>query len=134
MVLSYNYAKQKMTAATNKCTYVAGHFDGHAEALKRYIRHRPMQHVQGYSGSHWMPPLSNYSLCITPVAARVTANNTKMLYVPTLMDVLMAIAMRWCYTVHIAQWRRCRAFIKVTKCRHRVSTHSIAVLRSLQCC
>jgi hypothetical protein len=41
---------------------VAGHFDGHGEALKRYIRHRTMQHVQGYTGSHWMPPSGDYSL------------------------------------------------------------------------
>jgi hypothetical protein len=78
MVLSYDYAKQKMTAATIKCTYVAGHFDGHAEALKRYIRHRPMQHVQGYSGSHWTLPLGDYLLHITPAATTVTANKTKM--------------------------------------------------------
>ncbi len=46
----------------NKCTSVAGHFDGHAEALKGYMWHRLMQHIQGYSQSHWMPPSGNYSL------------------------------------------------------------------------
>jgi hypothetical protein len=61
-----------------ECTSVAGHFDDHVEVLKRYMRHRPMQHVQGYSGSHWMPPLGDYSLHITLTAARATANNTKM--------------------------------------------------------
>ena len=72
MVLSYNYA------ATNKCSSFAGHFYGHAEALKRYMRHHPMQHVQGYSGSHWMLPLGDYSLLITPEVARGTVNKTKM--------------------------------------------------------
>ena len=67
-----------MVLVTNRCTSVAGYFDGHAEALKRYMRHRPMQHVQGYSGSHWMPPSGYYSLHIAPAAARATANNTKM--------------------------------------------------------
>jgi hypothetical protein len=62
----------------NECTSIAGHFDDHVEVLKRYMLHRPMQHVQGYSGSHWMPPLGDYSLHITPAAARATANNTKM--------------------------------------------------------
>jgi hypothetical protein len=57
---------------------VAGHFDDHVEALKRYMRHRPMQHVQGYTGSHWMPPLGDYSLRIALAAARATANNTKL--------------------------------------------------------
>jgi hypothetical protein len=35
-----------------------------------------MQHVQGYSGSHWMPTLGNYLLCITPAAARATGKQT----------------------------------------------------------
>ena len=35
MVLSYDYV------ATNKCTSFAGHLDGHAEALKQYMRHHP---------------------------------------------------------------------------------------------
>jgi hypothetical protein len=35
-----------------------------------------MQHVQGYSGSHWMPPLGNYLLRIAPVAARATGKQT----------------------------------------------------------
>jgi hypothetical protein len=63
---------------TNECTSIAGHFDDHAEALKQYMQHRPMQHVQGYSRNHWMPPSGYYSLHIAPAAARATANNTKM--------------------------------------------------------
>jgi hypothetical protein len=31
-----------------------------------------MQHVHSYSSSHWTPPLGNYLLCTTPVAARAT--------------------------------------------------------------
>jgi hypothetical protein len=64
--------------ATNKCTSVAGHFDGHMDALKQYTQHHPMQHVQGYTRSHWTPPAGNYLLCIAPAAARVTANETTM--------------------------------------------------------
>jgi hypothetical protein len=52
----------KKAAATNECTLVAGHFDGHAEAMKQYMGRRPMQHVQGYSGSHWTLPSGDYSL------------------------------------------------------------------------
>jgi hypothetical protein len=65
-------------AATNKCTSVAAHFDGHVEALKRYMRHRPMQHVQGYTGSHWTPPSDDYLLSIASAAARATASKTTM--------------------------------------------------------
>jgi hypothetical protein len=28
------------------------------------MQHLPMQHVQGYTGSHWTPPSGNYSLRI----------------------------------------------------------------------
>ncbi len=32
----------------------------------------------GLPGSHWTPPLDNYSLCIAPAATRATANKTMM--------------------------------------------------------
>ena len=64
--------------ATSECASVAGHFNGHEKVLKRYMQHRLMQHVQGYSGSHWMLPLGNYSLHIAPAAAKATANKTKV--------------------------------------------------------
>ena len=59
----------------NECTSIAGHFDGNAEALKLklYIRYCLMQHVQGYTGSHWMPSSVNYFLHIAPATAMATA-------------------------------------------------------------
>ena len=69
-------------------------------------------------------PSGNYSLRITRAAARATINTTKMEHVPTLLAVSMAITMWRYYTAHMARWRRFVAFIKATKCRHRVSTHS----------
>jgi hypothetical protein len=53
-----------------KCTSVVAHFDGLANVLVLCGLHRPMQRVQGYSGSHLMPPLGEYSLCFVPAAAR----------------------------------------------------------------
>jgi hypothetical protein len=35
-----------------------------------------MQHVQGYSGSHWTLASGNYSLRIAPAAARATGKQT----------------------------------------------------------
>jgi len=32
----------------------------------------PMEHIQGYTGSHWMPPSGECLRCIAPVAAMVT--------------------------------------------------------------
>jgi hypothetical protein len=60
----------------NKCTSSAGHFDCHGSAPEQYRGHRPMQHVQGYSGSHWTPALGDYLICIAPAAARATGKQT----------------------------------------------------------
>jgi hypothetical protein len=38
-----------------KCTNFAGHFDGHGGAPVQYRMHHPMEEVQGFSRSHWMP-------------------------------------------------------------------------------
>jgi hypothetical protein len=58
------------------CSSVVGHFDGHGGPPVQYKAHRPMQHVQGYSESHWTLPSGNYLLCMAPAAARETANKT----------------------------------------------------------
>ncbi len=67
-----------MVMATNKCTSVEGNFDGRMDASKQYTQHCLMQHVQGYTLSHWMPSSGNYLLRIGPAAARATANETTM--------------------------------------------------------
>jgi hypothetical protein len=68
-------AKSSMTI---KCTSVAAHFDGLGDELMLCSMHHLMQHVEGYSGSHWTPPLGDYSLRITPAAAWAKANKTTM--------------------------------------------------------
>jgi hypothetical protein len=70
------YIDTNKATMMNKCTSSAGRFDGHSGAPEHNRRHRPMRHVQGYSGSHWMPALGNYSLRIIPVAARATGKQT----------------------------------------------------------
>jgi hypothetical protein len=61
------------TTMVSTCSSNIGHFDGHGGPLAvQYEEHCPMQHVQGYSGSHWTPPSGNYSLRIAPAAARAT--------------------------------------------------------------
>jgi hypothetical protein len=64
------------SAMASTCSSIVGHFDGHGGPPVQYKVHFPMQHVQGYSGSHWMPASCNYLLCITPVAARTTGKQT----------------------------------------------------------
>ena len=83
-------AKSSMTI---KCTSVAAHFDDHASVLEQYRQHYLMRHVHGYPGSHWTPPLGDYSLCIDLVATGLIANKTKMKNIPHLPTVLLAIVM-----------------------------------------
>jgi hypothetical protein len=66
------YYDTNKATMTNKCTSSASRFDGHGGALERYRWHCPMQHVQGYSGSHWTLASGNYLLRIAPAAARAT--------------------------------------------------------------
>jgi hypothetical protein len=86
-----------------------------------------MQHVQGYTRSHWMPPSGDYLLRIAPAAARATINSMIMKHVPTLLAVSMAIAMQRYYITRIARWRRFVAFTKATKRHHWTSTHSDSI-------
>jgi hypothetical protein len=67
-----------MTKSTmaSTCSSIVGRFDGHGGPPVQYEAHRPMQHVQGYSGSHWTPTSGNYLLRIAPAAARATGKQT----------------------------------------------------------
>ncbi len=44
----------------NKYTYKAGRFDGHGKLPVRNRAHCPMEEVQGFTRSHWTPPLGEY--------------------------------------------------------------------------
>ena len=57
-------------------------------------------HVQSYTGSYWMLSLGGYSLRIAHAAAMATANKTLMKNVPSLLAILMALAVRWYYHTH----------------------------------
>jgi hypothetical protein len=88
---------------TNKCTSSTGHFDGHGSAPEGYRWHRPMQHVQGYSGSHWMLPLGNTCSVLPQRPPGQQANKQQSTNTPKKVAILMAMAMRWYVTAHIAQ-------------------------------
>ncbi len=70
------YIDTNEATMTKKCTLSTSCFDGHGGAPEQHRRHRLMWYVQGYSRSHWTPALDNYSLCITPAAARATGKQT----------------------------------------------------------
>jgi hypothetical protein len=54
-----------------KCRQIAGNFDGHADAAVRCGTHVWMEHIPGFTRSHWMPPSSKCLHCIAPVVAKV---------------------------------------------------------------
>ncbi len=113
----------------NKCTSFTSRFDGHGGGPEQYRRHRPMRHVQGYSGSHWMLALGDYSLRITPAAARATGIQTIM-NTPAKLAILMAMAMHPYVTAHIAWWRRSRALLEATGRHHRASIMPDNIVRT----
>jgi hypothetical protein len=88
------YIDTNEVTMTNKCTLSAGRFDGHGSAPERYKRHSPMQHVQGYSGSHWMLASGNYSLRIAPAPPGQQANKQQTTNAPKKVVESMAMAMR----------------------------------------
>jgi hypothetical protein len=63
---------------TSKCTSVTAQFEGLADAPVLCGMHCPVQHVQGYTRSHWTPPLGDYSLRRALAPAGATANKTTM--------------------------------------------------------
>jgi hypothetical protein len=76
--LSSPLQQTKKATATNECTSIAGHFDGHVDTLKHYMRHSPMKQIQSHTRCPWMPPLVDYSISIAPAATRVTGKQTLM--------------------------------------------------------
>ncbi len=68
-------AKLSMTI---KCPLSAGRCDGHGGPAVQYKVHLPMKHVQGYTQSHWTPPLDNYSLHIALAATKAMGNTATM--------------------------------------------------------
>jgi hypothetical protein len=61
---------------TLKCNSITANFEGLADVPEQDRWHRPVQCVQGYYGSHWMPASGNYLLHIAPAAARATGIQT----------------------------------------------------------
>jgi hypothetical protein len=56
---------------TKKCRQIAGIFDGHADAGVQCTTHCPMEHIPGFTRSHWMLPLGKCLHRIAPTAAKV---------------------------------------------------------------
>jgi len=62
---------QTTNDSNKKCRRIPGDFDGHVDAAVRREAHRPMEHIQGFTRSHWMPPSGECLRRIAPAAAMV---------------------------------------------------------------
>jgi len=70
MLLSYGYGQQQI-GDNKKCRQIAGDFDCHTDAAVRRRAHRLIQHVQGFTRSHWMPSSGECLHHIAPAAIMV---------------------------------------------------------------
>jgi len=70
MLFSHGSGQQR-NRRDKKCRRIAGDFDGHGNAAVRREAHRPMEDIQGFTRSHWMPPSGECLRRIAPTAAMV---------------------------------------------------------------
>jgi hypothetical protein len=63
-----NVLCKQIISNDKKCRRIAGDFDHHADAAVQCGVHRPMEHIQGFTRSHWMLPLGK-CLCRIALAA-----------------------------------------------------------------
>jgi hypothetical protein len=70
MLFSYVGGQQQI-GNNKKCKRIAGDFNCHADAAVQCGAHRPMEHIPGFTRSHWMPPLGKCLSRIVPSAAMV---------------------------------------------------------------
>ncbi len=70
MLFSYG-SGGKQIDGNKKCRRIDDNFDCHDDAAVRREAHLPIEHLQGFTRSHWMPPLVECSLHIAAVAAMV---------------------------------------------------------------
>jgi hypothetical protein len=55
MLFSYVSGQQQISN-NKKCRQIAGNFDCHVDAAVRRGAHCPIEHIQGFTRSHWMLP------------------------------------------------------------------------------
>ena len=88
MLFSYRYGQQQI-GDNKKCRQIAGNFDCHTDAAVQHGTHRPIEHVQGFTWSHWMPPSGECLRHIVPAATMVeefvenTLNTNKTQLLPS---------------------------------------------------
>jgi len=70
MLFSYGYGQQQISD-NKKCRQISGNFDCHMDAVVRRGAHLLIEHIQGFTRSHWMPPPGECLRRIAPAAVMV---------------------------------------------------------------
>jgi hypothetical protein len=70
MLFIYGSGQQQING-NKKCRQINGNFDCHGDGSVRRGTHHPMEHIQGFIRSHWMPPSVECLRRIAPAAAMV---------------------------------------------------------------
>ena len=68
--LAYGCGQQR-NRRDKKCRQIDDDFDDHADAAVRRGAHRLIEHIQGFTQSHWMLPLGEGLMRIALAAAKV---------------------------------------------------------------
>ncbi len=96
MLFSYVSGQQQI-GNSKKCRQTAGDFDCHADAAVRHGAHRPIEHIQGFTRSHWMPSSGKCQRSIVPAAVMVdgfietTLNTNKTQLLPSTYGTFWAL-------------------------------------------
>ena len=70
MLFSHGSGQQR-NWRDKKCRQIEDDFDGYGDAVVRREAHLPMEHIQGFTRSHWMPLSGECLRHIAPAAAMV---------------------------------------------------------------
>jgi len=68
MLFSYGSGRQRINS-NKKSRRMDGNFDCHGNVAVRRGAHRLMEHIQGFTRSHWMPPSGE---CLRRIALTAT--------------------------------------------------------------
>ncbi len=70
MLFRYGSGRQRIDG-NKKFRRISGNFDCHGDAAVQRGAHRPIEHVQGFTWSHLMPPSVNFLRHFAPAATMV---------------------------------------------------------------
>jgi hypothetical protein len=87
----------------NECAYAAGHFNGHADPLKQWTWHCPMQQSRATLDAPGSRHRATTCSVLPQQPPGQQANKQQSTNTPKKVALVMVMAMRWYVTARIAQ-------------------------------